>query len=311
MIIIEIIKAHAVKNLCYIAGEKMTPQGIVIHSTGANNPNLKRYVDAPDEVGINTRNNHWNNPTPGGKKVCVHAFIGYDKDKKVRVAEILPLDICAWGVGYGSKGSYNYDPAYIQIEVCEDKLENEVYYKEAFGVAAEYAAVLCRNLGIKTENIVGHNEAYELGYGSNHSDPEHWMRRFDENMDVFRDSVRANLEKEKTPYGVVVGEFETVDDAQETLKKAKEKGFMDAFIAFILRNISETPPETPEIPENEIKVGSLVKVKVGAKSYTGESLASFVYKREHVVSQINGDRAVITYKGSVAAAVKVEDLIKV
>ena len=81
MIIIEIIKAHAVKNLCYIAGEKMIPQGIVIHSTGANNPNLKRYVDAPNAVGKNAYGNHCNNPTPGGKKVCVHAFIGYDKEK--------------------------------------------------------------------------------------------------------------------------------------------------------------------------------------------------------------------------------------
>ena len=45
----DIIKAHAVKNLCYIAARKMTPKGIVVHSTGANNPTLKRYVDCPEE----------------------------------------------------------------------------------------------------------------------------------------------------------------------------------------------------------------------------------------------------------------------
>ena len=39
---LSIIKAYAVKNLCYIAAQKMIPQGSVVHSTGANNPNLKR-----------------------------------------------------------------------------------------------------------------------------------------------------------------------------------------------------------------------------------------------------------------------------
>ena len=33
------------KNGCYIVGKKHTPKGIMVHSTGANNPWLKRYVD--------------------------------------------------------------------------------------------------------------------------------------------------------------------------------------------------------------------------------------------------------------------------
>ena len=83
----DIIKAHAVKNLCYIAAQKMTPAGIVVHSTGANNPYLRRYVDCPDQVGDNPYANHWNTATPEGRKVCVHAFIGYDKDMKVNPEE--------------------------------------------------------------------------------------------------------------------------------------------------------------------------------------------------------------------------------
>ena len=113
----DIIKAYAVKNLCYIAAKKMRPKGIVVHSTGANNPNLKRYVDCPDKVGRNTYGNHWNVPKPDGVKKCVHAFIGYDNNNIVSVAEILPLDICCWGVGKGKKGSYNTNPAYIQFEI--------------------------------------------------------------------------------------------------------------------------------------------------------------------------------------------------
>ena len=58
----------------------------------------------------------------------------------------------------------------------------------------------------------------------------------------------------------------------------------------------------------EIKAGSKVRVKSGAKTYNGKSLASFVYTRDHIVKQISGDRAVITYNGVVVAAIKVSDL---
>lgn len=191
---LNIIKAHAVNNLCYIAAQKMTPQGIVVHSTGANNPHLNRYVDAPDAVGANAYGNHWNVPKPGGSKVCVHAFVGYDKNKQVRVAEILPLDICCWGVGSGKNGSYNYNPAYIQFEICEDGLADKNYYNRAFAVAAEYCAELCKTYNIEVDKIVGHCEAYRLGYGSNHADPEHWMKNFGETMDNFRGKVSVILE---------------------------------------------------------------------------------------------------------------------
>lgn len=188
---LDIIDAPAVRNLCYITARKMTPRGIVVHSTGANNPYLKRYVDAPDAVGRNLYGNHWNTAKPGGRCVCVHAFIGYDRDKRVRVAEILPRDICCWGVGAGKHGSYNYDPAYIQFEICEDGLDDRAYYQSAFAVAAEYCAELCRVYGISCSNIVGHCEAYRLGYGSNHADPEHWMKKFGESMQDFRERVSA------------------------------------------------------------------------------------------------------------------------
>lgn len=193
----DIIKAYATKNLCYIAAQKMVPKGIVVHSTGANNPYLKRYVDCPEEVGVNRFGNHWNTATPGGRKVCVHAFIGYDKNNKVRIAEILPLDICCWGVGGGSKGSFNYDPSHIQFEICEDDKSNAQYYRKAFDLAAEYCAYLCKKFGFVAESIIGHYEAYKLGYGNNHSDPKHWMRLFGEDMDDFRSAVAAILNKEE------------------------------------------------------------------------------------------------------------------
>ncbi len=60
---------------------------------------------------------------------------------------------------------------------------------------------------------------------------------------------------------------------------------------------------------NTIKVGSTVKVKQGAKTYDGKSLASFVYGRKHKVKQLNGNRAVITYLGITVCAINVKNLI--
>ena len=57
-----------------------------------------------------------------------------------------------------------------------------------------------------------------------------------------------------------------------------------------------------------IAKGSKVKVAKGAKTYTGGSLASFVYSTVYNVMQIDGDRVVIGLGGTVTAAVNIKDL---
>ena len=55
-------------NDCYKAGRKITVKGIMVHSTGANNPWLKRYV-GPDDglLGVNKNGNHWNTAGTGSR----------------------------------------------------------------------------------------------------------------------------------------------------------------------------------------------------------------------------------------------------
>lgn len=199
--------AYQKKNKCYTTAQKMPkgkPEGIVVHSTGANNPNLKRYVDAPEEVGKNAYGNHWNKPT---KKKMVHAFIGYDINKTVAVANTLPYDICCWGCGSGSKGSYNYDPAYIQFEICEDNLTNQEYFDDAFESAIEYCAYLCKKFSIPVTKIVSHKEANKLGYASAHTDCDHWLAKHGKNMDWFREQVADLLVEDNTDDEIKVGEI--------------------------------------------------------------------------------------------------------
>lgn len=62
--------------------------------------------------------------------------------------------------------------------------------------------------------------------------------------------------------------------------------------------------------DNSIKVGDKVRVKKGAKSYDGVSLASFVYENVYDVMQLNGDRAVIGTGGAITTAIHVDNLYK-
>lgn len=107
----------------------------------------------------------------------------------------------------------------------------------------------------------------------------------------------------KTLYRVQIGAFSEKANAEACMKKAKAAGF-DAFIV----EADGAPAPTPTPAPPQIKAGSVVRLKEGAKTYTGGGLASFVYARDHTVKEVSGDRVVITYGGVVVAAVKLADL---
>lgn len=185
----EIVQYYQTENPCYKAGRKIKPSGIVVHSTGANNPYIKRYVGPDDGIlGKNQYNNHWNSAKANK---CVHAFIGKVADGSLKIYQTLPWDHRCWGVGSGKKGSHN--ATHIQFEICEDGLTNEAYYQEAFNLAKELCAFLCDKYAIDPDNIVGHYESAAAGYGSNHGDPRNWQRKFGGSMNQFRTDVKAML----------------------------------------------------------------------------------------------------------------------
>lgn len=183
----------ATENPCYKAAKVMQPVGIVVHSTGANNPNLCRYVGPDDgRLGQNKYKNHWNQ---AHATKCVHAFIGKLADGTVAAYQTLPWTWRCWGAGKGSKGSANAD--HIQFEICEDGLGNAEYYRAATDKAAQLCAWLCVTYGISPDRIVGHYEAHKLGYANNHADPQHWMRRHGDSMDAFRQRVAALIARDE------------------------------------------------------------------------------------------------------------------
>lgn len=110
-------------------------------------------------------------------------------------------------------------------------------------------------------------------------------------------------------YKVQMGAFRSRENAEAQLEKVKAKGF-SAFVTTKSGEAVSSSASTTSKPKT-IKEGSKVRLKDGARTYTGGWLAPFVYNRVHKVSELNGKRAVITYDGTVVAAVHVSDLILV
>lgn len=240
----------------YKANRRIKPRGIVIHSTGAENPNLKRWVFAPDIVGENPNNNYFSGKNDT-REVMPHAVFGYnDKKEEYAICHILPYDYRCWGCGSGSKGSYN--DSHIQIEIAEDYGLPRDYLMTALEAVAEWAAHLCIDYGIAATSIVSHKEAAAAGYASNHGDPEHWLNKYGLKMDDFREMVSMwiirigdtsgdaikplcelydNVEYTETDsrkptddkpldvlYTVQVGAFSKYDNAKEYAAKLKAMG---------------------------------------------------------------------------------------
>ena len=179
-------------NDCYKAGRTIVPKGIMVHSTGANNPWLKRYVPDDGQLGYNQYNNHWN---MSGVGACVHGFIGKMADGTIATYQTLPWNWRGWHSASGKKGSANN--THISFEICEDGLTDATYFRAVFNEAAELCAYLCKmyNLNPLTD-IICHSEGHTMGIASNHGDVMHWFPKHGENMDTFRQKVYELVNEE-------------------------------------------------------------------------------------------------------------------
>lgn len=168
-------------NPCYQRGAKIAPQGVMVHSTGANNPWLRRYVQPDDGLlGDNPNGNDWNRP---GLDVCVHAFIGRKADGGVATYQVLPWTHRGWHAGGAANNTH------ISFEICEDGLQDRQYFEAVYREAAELTAFLCRKYRLDPLQggvVIDHAEGNLRGIASNHGDVEHWFPKFGKTMDGFR-----------------------------------------------------------------------------------------------------------------------------
>lgn len=223
-------KLFFTKNECYQRNQKIKVTDLMLHSTGANNPKLSRYVGPDDgKLGKNKYNNHWNMYHPGGKdigphtyqrksanssvckvcggkRICCHGFIGKLADGTIATYQTLPWEINGWQCG-GAANEYT-----IGIEICEDSMIDANYFNAVYKEATELFAYLADMFDVDPINhIMSHKEAAKKGLASNHGDPEHWFSKHGKTMDMFRQDVKALMDKksdtskEETPKNESVG----------------------------------------------------------------------------------------------------------
>ena len=181
------------KNDCYRAGKTIRPRGVMVHSTGANNPRVARYIPGDDEIGRNTGGSHWDQPG----KLCVHAFIGRFADGGVGAVQTLPWNRRAWHCGSGRKGSGN--DTHISFEICEDGLSDPEYFRAVYREAVELTVYLCQQYvldPLADGVVICHQEGYRRGLASNHGDVLHWFPRHGKTMDDFRADVARTMKGE-------------------------------------------------------------------------------------------------------------------
>ena len=197
-----LIKCILTANDCYKAGRTITPKGVMVHSTGANNPLVARYVQPSNNdpnrdslqatIGGNRNANDWNNP---GLDVCAHAFVGKLADGGVGTVQTLPWNHRGWHAGTGTSGG-SANNTHIAFEICEDDLTDEGYFRKVYQEAVELTAMLCKtyNLNPLADGVViCHSEGYQRGVASNHADVMHWFPKFGKSMDTFRADVSKTM----------------------------------------------------------------------------------------------------------------------
>lgn len=110
------------QSTCYKQTRSMGVEGILWHSTGANNPTLKRYVQPSDNasnkqamlnlLGKNTSGNDWNHIY---REAGVNAWIGKFANGTIGTVQTMPWNYRPWGCGKGRYGSCNN--GWIQFEI--------------------------------------------------------------------------------------------------------------------------------------------------------------------------------------------------
>lgn len=216
---------------CYASGRKIKPLGVLWHSTGVNNPTLRRYVQPYETdgdyqelitvLGKNRYRNDWNHVK---NSKGVNAFVGMLADGTVAAVQTLPWDARPWGVASGKKGSCNN--GWIQFEICEDALRDPDYFADVYREAVELTAYLCklygfdphgtvRFSGVTVPVILCHRDSYELGLGNEHGDVLHWFGKYGKTMEDVRNDVAAVLAAGE-------GEDEDMLTGEEIFKRLNE-----------------------------------------------------------------------------------------
>ena len=149
--------------------------------------------------------------------------------------QTLPWSHRGWHAGGAANNTH------IGFEICEDGLENPVYFAQVYQEAAELTAMLCRQYGLDPLAdgvVICHQEGFRRGVASNHADVLHWFPKMGKPMDDFRAEVARLMKGEDDvtyeqwkefmeQYRQELGQQPAPDWGEKELERAKELGLTD------------------------------------------------------------------------------------
>lgn len=286
-------------STCYKKTSKsMKPLGVLWHSTGANNPTLKRYIqplttDANYQqmsnlIGKNTNGNDYNH---AAYQSGLNAWIGKLADGSITTVQSMPWTYAPWGCGKGSKGTCNNN--WIQFEICEDGLNDINYFNTVYEEACQLTAYLCKiyNLdpkgyvtynGISVPVILCHADSCNLGLGSNHGDVLHWFKKYGKTMNDVRNDVAALMNTAPAISTPVITPIIPVEEEEEVTQE-QFNTMMDTWIAEQAKK--EASPWSAEARAWAEGAGLISGDTEGKKMYkknlTREELVTVLYRALH------------------------------
>lgn len=155
--------------------KELNPVGIVVHSSGRNNPYLRRYVqpskdnknyiDIINQLGENHKRDDWNHIHT---LYNFHYWIGKDKNNDVISVQTFPLNIKTWNDNY------------IHICICEDKLNDRDYLADCLAELAVLCDDLCKDFNWDETVIFDYSEI------SNFPDSNYWLEKHGFNILLIR-----------------------------------------------------------------------------------------------------------------------------
>lgn len=185
---------HATNNGAYTCGRTIVPAGCVNHSVGCAQPAVEVFYNS-----MNKSSAGWG----------VNALLGDFHKGEGRILLTLLWNSRPWGVGSGSKGSWNNTK--VQWEICEpaghtyaggtmigyDVAKNQEYFDRMWKMVVAWNVYMVKKFGYQVSGISDHAESYRAGYGSNHGDVGHWWPKHGKSMDALRQEVQSILNSEE------------------------------------------------------------------------------------------------------------------
>lgn len=185
---------YATKNGAYRSGRTIRVEGCVNHSLGVAQPSAEVMFGRMDRTDAG-----WG----------VNAILGDFHTGEGRILLCMPYDRRPWGVGSGSRGSWN--DSRIQWEVCEpaghtyaggtmvgyDVAKNQGYFDRMWKLLVAWNVYVAVTLGYGADAIHDHAESYLAGMGSNHADMGQWLPKHGKSMNHLRHEVQTILDQEE------------------------------------------------------------------------------------------------------------------